>query len=416
MRFTTVRKLLVPSLLVCAAGCGAVEDDPADDAGTKADAGIEPDATPGAPPVNTASAGTVAEGQSISLMGLLVTTDADTQATELVYTVQSLPKSGVLKLDGQALAVGETFTQAAVNEGRVTYIHDGNEGTADGFGWSVSDGATVVPASGETPFAVTVTPVNDAPVIVNNPLTSVAEGATFVLTMDKLSASDAEGQALTFTLLSAPTRGALQKRPAGGAFANLGVGGTFTPQDIGDGNVQFVDSGIDDAALQVGQNTAAAFSWKVADSDGGVNPAAGANVTSFTITPVDDAPVLTWKYQSCYVPNVAASANPLATLTDADTPIGQYSICVVSITGGTSITYPNGTSTLGVTITVVPSLTNSGAALGANSCVAANALAGLKFQSSANQTGGTVTWQLRRNNMAVGPNGTVAFVPAATCP
>src|SRR5678815_4396084 len=61
MHFRTLRSLLAPSLLTCAAGCGTVAPPEVPDA--------MPDANPrvGAAPVNSKAAGTVAENGTMSL-------------------------------------------------------------------------------------------------------------------------------------------------------------------------------------------------------------------------------------------------------------------------------------------------------------------------------------------------------------
>ena len=65
-------------------------------------------------------------------------------------------------LGGTALAVGGTLTQADIDAGSVSYVHDGSEGTTDGFGFTVSDGVAV---SAAQTFSITLNPVNDPPVV-----------------------------------------------------------------------------------------------------------------------------------------------------------------------------------------------------------------------------------------------------------
>lgn len=380
----------------------------------------EPDAAvvpPSEMPVNTASAGTVAENGVLSLANLLTSTDADTAADALVYTVRSLPAGGTLQLDATTLAVGSTFTQADVAAGRVTYHQSGAEGATDSFTWTLSDGSHTIPATGAATFAITVMPVNDLPVIVNNPLTTLAEGATDVLSMTRLLVTDAEDTTpLVFTFVSA-THGSLQKRVGSGPFTAMAPNATFTDADVAAGNVQFVDSGFDDAALAAGQNTTASFSWRVQDSEGGFNPSpTTANVSTYTVTPVDDPPVITWRASTCHHINVADPADPVISISDVDTAISQYSICVVSIGSGSSIIFTT-TATIGTTVTVVPTLKNGAGVLGVNSCIQANARSGLTLTSSANQDAGDVTWKLVKNAVTFGPNATMVFTIARPpCP
>lgn len=406
MTFPRLRTTLASTLLVHAACSNVSAPD--------TDAAVQP---PSEVPVNTASAGTVAENGVLSLANLLASADGDTTADGLVYTVRSLPAGGTLQLDATTLGVGSTFTQADVAAGRVTYHQSGAESATDSFTWTLSDGSNTVPATGAATFAITVMPVNDLPVIVNNPLTPLAEGATDVLSMTRLLVTDAEDTtALTFTFVSA-THGALEKRVGAGPFTAMAPNATFTDADIAAGNVRFVDSGFDDAALAAGQNSTASFSWRVQDSEGGFNPSpTTANVSTYTVTAVDDAPVIAWRPSACHHINVADPADPVMSISDVDTAISQYSICVVSIGSGTSIIHTT-TTTIGTTVTVVPTLKNGASVLGVNSCIAANARSGLTFTSSANQDAGSVTWKLVKNAVAVGPNATMLFTIAhPPCP
>jgi hypothetical protein len=70
--------------------------------------------------------------------------------------VTSVPANGTLLLSGLALGVGDSFTQADLDLGLVTYGHDGSETSSDGFGFDVTDGTDTI--AGQS-FAITVTPV-----------------------------------------------------------------------------------------------------------------------------------------------------------------------------------------------------------------------------------------------------------------
>ncbi len=69
-----------------------------------------------------------------------------------VYTIRQLPENGILKLNGEALALGDTFTQADIDNGRVKYTHDGGGSSTDRLVVSVadSDGSVIGTISGET--------------------------------------------------------------------------------------------------------------------------------------------------------------------------------------------------------------------------------------------------------------------------
>ncbi len=93
----------------------------------------------------------------------------------MTFTLATVPTNGVLKLSGVVVTMGGTFTQDDINTNRLVYVHNGSETTSGSFAFTVSDGAggTI----GTTTFTVTVTPVNDAPVITSNGGGATAEPA-----------------------------------------------------------------------------------------------------------------------------------------------------------------------------------------------------------------------------------------------
>ena len=87
---------------------------------------------------------------------LLDVYDLDSSATQLFYTVTSLPPSGVLSLRNvwsnpnqpdAALSVGATFTQADLQNGRVVYDHLGEGNDAGSFGVELRDQTPEHPAA-----------------------------------------------------------------------------------------------------------------------------------------------------------------------------------------------------------------------------------------------------------------------------
>ena len=108
--------------------------------------------------VNTGT--TVSEGSTGNVIStaMLQTTDADNTPVQLVYTVTGLTANGTLRLNGTALSVNDTFTQADIDAGLVAYDHDGGETDSDAFSFNVDDGQG---AASSGAFNFVVTPVND---------------------------------------------------------------------------------------------------------------------------------------------------------------------------------------------------------------------------------------------------------------
>lgn len=114
---------------------------------------------------NTGS--TVAEGGTDTIdASELAVTDVDNSAAQLTYTIGTGPAYGRLELITAPGITATTFTQADIAASRLIYIHDGSEPTSDSFTVTVNDGTGG--AVGPTAVTLTILPVNDAPMILNN--------------------------------------------------------------------------------------------------------------------------------------------------------------------------------------------------------------------------------------------------------
>lgn len=157
----------------------------------------------------------VAEGERATITREVLRVSGASPA-QLTYTLSLLPQHGELTLSGVALSTAQTFTQADIDAGRLRYAHDGGETTSDSFAFIVGDAAgNSLPVA---TFAITVTPVNDAPVATDD-IAETRVGQR--VSVDVLANDvDAEGDALTITRISTPS--------VGTATTN-GVQVTYTP-------------------------------------------------------------------------------------------------------------------------------------------------------------------------------------------
>ncbi len=170
-------------------------------------------------PVATGSAITLDEDTAAT--GQLSATDAD--GDTLAFTLATPPARG---------------TVAIAPAGSFTYTPTADANGTDTFTYTVSDGtATSTPAT----VTVTINPVNDPPVADNTAIT-VDQGAAL---NGNLTASDRDGDPLTFILVSTPAKGSV----------HLATDGSFTYQ------------ANDDAT---GTDT---FSFKVSDEKAESSPA-----------------------------------------------------------------------------------------------------------------------------------------------
>ncbi|WP_172970091.1 CARDB domain-containing protein, partial [Microcystis aeruginosa] len=139
---------------------------------TTADATIQIGGAVNQPPQISVNAGlTLDEGANSAISNsLLAVTDPDNTADQLTFTISTIPTNGNLQRNGVTLAVNNTFTQADINSGLLSYIHNGGETTSDSFSFTVADG--VGGNINVTSFVITVNPVDDAPTVLN-PITDV---------------------------------------------------------------------------------------------------------------------------------------------------------------------------------------------------------------------------------------------------
>ncbi|MDB5425721.1 MAG: thrombospondin [Phenylobacterium sp.] len=211
--------------------------------GGTATAAVNVDVTPvNDPPTANDDAGTTPEDQPITFTAAQITgNDTDPDGDPLTITAVSGGANGTatLNLDGTV-----TFTPNANYNGPASFDYT----VSDGHGGS--DTATV---------NVTVTPVNDPPVAVND-AGSTAEDTPIVFTADQLTGNDTDpdGDTLTITGVSGGSHGT--------AVLN------------GDGTVTFTPTG--------NYNGPASFNYTISDGHGGT----AAATVNIDVTPVNDAP------------------------------------------------------------------------------------------------------------------------------
>ncbi|XP_077141265.1 chondroitin sulfate proteoglycan 4-like [Ranitomeya variabilis] len=175
--------------------------------------------------------------------------------SQVSFKVVEHPSQGQLKLDVSPQQDKGTFTMLDLWHGRISYVHDGSEGTSDHFSFSV-----IATSKNEMPsylkgeevhvFNITVTPSNDAPEL------SLPEGNLFTLletskkcltgNLIKISDVDSEPQHLNLVVLGNLNidAGYLEnKKNPGKALTS------FPYSELLEGNIFYVHHGLKNARL-----------------------------------------------------------------------------------------------------------------------------------------------------------------------
>ncbi|MGB3655552.1 MAG: cadherin-like domain-containing protein, partial [Rivularia sp. (in: cyanobacteria)] len=148
--------------------------------------------------------------------------------SEITYKLTDTTDNGNLLLNGNNLALNNTFTQADINNNRLIYNHNGSETISDSFKFEVTDGAG---GSIGSDFDITVNPVNDAPVAVNDTVTA-EENQAVNITVAQLLDNDRDAENNTLSIASV-------SNAINGSVVNINNNVVFTPDADFNGAASF---------------------------------------------------------------------------------------------------------------------------------------------------------------------------------
>ena len=227
----------------------------------------------------------ITEGDTASLSGTLLVTDADNSADELVYTIDSEPSYGSLwNVEDTDFELGntDTFTQEDINLGYIEYRNDGSHESHDSFTFSVTDGMI---GGGGISYNIDIGLVDDEPVQINNVNGAVDEGATVTIDNSNIQYTDEESSAseLIFEMTSGPSQGSLKLNGT-----DLSVGDTFTQDDIDQDKLTYEQDGSDPLGGSGSSNDQMEFSL----TQDGDAMTSDEFVFDIDVTYSDDAPVI----------------------------------------------------------------------------------------------------------------------------
>lgn len=265
-----------------------------------------------APVVAATTAISTPEETAVSInLGPVTDVDADTAT----YSIVSSPTKGALS--GCAVSGGDwicTYTPALNEIGADSFTFKSNDGSVDSNVGTVN---------------ITITPVNDAPVLVATQSVSTAEDTAVNFTLN--AGSDVDGDSLTYIIVSGPAQGTLS------CTGGTSTACTYTPPSDFEGSTT--------------------FTYKV--NDGTVD----SNVATVTVnvSATNDPPVI-GADQSVTTPEDTAVNFTLNTATDIDVPVQTLSYKL--ITGPTKGTLSNcidtGSYQIDRTCTYTPSSNETG--------------------------------------------------------
>ncbi len=268
--------------------------------------------------------------------------DPDNSTLQRQFRITKGVANGQLLRGGQALAVSSIFTQKDLDEGKITYKHNGSETTADKFEFQVSDGSgSSVPGS----YDIEIKPSNDAPVL-------TTPGTQFLIDSDTLTFNAANNNRIIVTdpdlvlLQSGETdvmRVTLEVLKGGNLYNDVVLtlastnGLNVTPVSNGkitlEGKLTDVQAALDGLKLQTTIDEDDALTLKVTANDlnnGGPDPigaAPGYNIVTKTITinasSVNDPAVIT-------APATATANEDGTLLFNGSSGIGQTDKIVIS--------------------------------------------------------------------------------------
>jgi hypothetical protein len=251
--------------------------------------------------VTGGTSGTGAE--DTTLTGTLTATDNDGLSDGTVFTVTTTATNGTASINPET--------------GQWTYTPNPDYNGADSFTATLTDDAG---NSSTQVSSVSVTAVNDAPVLAINTGSTAAEGGTDTIDSSELAVTDVDNSAaqLTYTIGTGPLYGRLELTTAPGITAT-----TFTQADIAAGRLVYIHDGS--------ETTSDSFTFTVNDGAGG---GIGATTMTLTITPVNNAPTITSDGGASTASiNVAENVSAITIVTGADVDLPAQAL-TYSISGG----------------------------------------------------------------------------------
>ncbi|XP_034024301.1 FRAS1-related extracellular matrix protein 2-like isoform X1 [Thalassophryne amazonica] len=188
------------------------------------------------PPQITNSGFTVLErGSYVITSAELYTLDTDTDSAQISFTITQPPLHGQVQFMFTDMTKGDTFSLEDIGNGRISYIHNGDETTFDSMQIDVSDGVHIVPIT----MKISVKPIDDETPTLSLPTGTIGsyidvlENGATEITSNVIQGKDEDTDDLRLTFI-------VENPPSLGQILVKGVpSGTFTQADIINGFVVY---------------------------------------------------------------------------------------------------------------------------------------------------------------------------------
>ena len=214
--------------------------------------------------------------------------DPDNTPSQLTLLLQIVPVHGTLKRAGVDLGVLSTFTQDDLDTDKITYAHDGGESRSDSFTFDLNDGAGGI-LNGRV-FSINIANVNDPPTVSGVTAPNVVDSDTgktaydFTITLSDDTAVDVSTLDNNDVYVTTPSAGTIAA-----TFVSVDTAGNGTPRAA---TYRIVPQGGSWDVADNGTYTIGINGSQVGDEDA-TYVAANANIGTFTVTIVNEVPVIT---------------------------------------------------------------------------------------------------------------------------
>lgn len=263
-------------------------------------------------------------------------TGADIDAGDAIvsFTLTSLPENGTLYIGDTPAAIGVAYA-ASANQLTLSFVPDADFNGEVSFGYTSFDGEA---SSGPATATITVNPVNDVPIAVDDTAQSVAEDGASI--GGNVLANDTQGpEGATLTAVDFGLGGGLQPIGASGVTAFTTPNGTYMFQPNGDWTFD------PSANLNNASGIGAGFTYQITDGSGDTSTA----VQAITVT---DGPDPSVTQNAAIGVDEAGLGTVNATGSDASTDVETNTGTVTFQAGSDNIVGIAFTSVAGITADV----------------------------------------------------------------